>query len=597
MKNFPIFRQSYELLNVHERRGYLVRVCAGIIISLLDVIGLFLVGFISLGSSATERFHAIQIFQIMGLDRINFTALILGITFFFLLKSIFSVYLIRGTNRYLTVISVKKSRELAHLFFNGDISRLQDQSSQQYAYSLGIGMNSIFLEILGGFLIIFIELFLLIVMFLLLATFSLEITVMVAMYFGIVVFLLQLSLSKISLRSGKLRIFSEVESTRIIQESIFSFRELYVANRIKDVINKYEKIRTAAGNSYADSQWVGILPKYTLEAFLLIGVAIMYLASSTLTNLTNPMSFIPIFLVAGLRMLPSMLRIQAALGTIKGGYGNSIDTFRMINSQSQKNFLTFDKGREFDSSNIFFPSVNIEKLFFSYPNATQANIQNLDLSIEPGTHLAIVGPSGAGKSTLVDLILGIQTPNSGTIEISGQPPRKAIEIWPNSIRYVPQNVGLFDADLSENVALEKVESQKDIDRVISALRRANLEDLLAGRDALRTKIGERGLKLSGGQRQRLGIARALYSEPQLLILDEATSALDAETEETITQLIATLLGTTTVITIAHRLSTIKLANRIIYLNSGQILAQGNFVELRRTLPEFDKQAKLMGLEN
>jgi ABC-type multidrug transport system fused ATPase/permease subunit len=585
------------LLSASEQKQYVWRVLSGLAIALLDIFGIILVGLISFDSSKGSNAQIEKLKNLFNLDLGNINFMVLAVSLFFLVKSLASVFMIRSTNRFLTTIAVKNSSELATSIFSRNISNIQQHSSQQYAYSLGIGMNSIFLEILGGFLIIFVEIFLLAVLLLVLALFNLAITLIVIAYFGLVVFLMQVTLSKISLRSGKMRVRSEVASTQIIQESIFSFRELYVSGAINSALEKYKLVRKDAGHAYADSQWVGILPKYTLETFLLFGAAMIYSSTKLLSDNSNPSLFIPLYLIAGLRMLPSMLRIQAALGNVKGGTGNSIHTFELLSDSRLSFEKSYVQGLSGDVSDQFVPSVVLKSVSFIYPSTNQNAISDINLTIANGSHLALVGPSGAGKSTLVDLILGVHKSDTGLITISGIEPRDAIYRWPNEIRYVPQTVGLFDCSVAENIALRKLRSEEEELLVIRALEFANLQEIIVRSNGIHSNIGERGLRLSGGQRQRLGIARAMFSNPKLLILDEATSALDADTEETITQLIKGLHGETTVITIAHRLSTIRLADQIAYMDGGRILATGTFDQLRKNLPEFDRQSRLMGLTN
>lgn len=597
MNSLGMFRKAFLLLSRTERKQYVFRILSGLAISLLDIVGIFLVGLISFGSAKQNGSQIEKILSFFDANLINVNLLILSVAIFFLTKSLASVFMIRSTNRFLTSVAVKNSSELTTSLFSRNISNIQQRSSQQYAYSLGIGMNSIFLEILGGFLIIFVEIFLLFVLLVVLATFNLVITLIVLAYFGLVVFLLQFSLSKISFRAGQMRVRSEVASSQIIQESIFSFRELYVSGAINSALQKYKSVRKDAGNAYADSQWVGILPKYTLETFLLVGAAIMYFATKWISSASNPALFIPLYLIAGLRMLPSMLRIQAALGNVKGGSGNSAHTFELLSEHQVALGISIIEEIPAEVGELFVPTISLRSVSFAYPGNDHDAVSEVNLSIENGSHLAIVGPSGSGKSTLVDLILGVHKSDTGSITISGLQPRDAITRWPNEIRYVPQTVGLFDASLAENIALKRLSSQDEEAGVIRALKFANLEDLISRGGSIHTNIGERGIKLSGGQRQRLGIARAMFSNPKLIILDEATSALDADTEETITHLIQGLHGVTTVVTIAHRLSTIRLADQIAYMDSGKIISTGTFAELRNSVPEFDRQARLMGISN
>jgi ABC-type multidrug transport system fused ATPase/permease subunit len=244
----------------------------------------------------------------------------------------------------------------------------------------------------------------------------------------------------------------------------------------------------------------------------------------------------------------------------------------------------------------FEAKVEVSQVTVTYPTASRPAVIDASLTVEPGTSLALVGSTGAGKSTLADLLLGVIDADSGTVTISGVTPRQAVERWPGAIAYVPQLVGLTEGTIRENVALGLPILAIDDDMVWEALERAHLADFLRQtREGLDTVVGERGVRLSGGQRQRLGIARALYTRPRLLVLDEATSALDAETEQAITETLQELEGEVTTVTIAHRLATIRFADQVLFLRDGIIEARGSFDEVRSSTPDFDRQAQLLGL--
>jgi ABC-type bacteriocin/lantibiotic exporter with double-glycine peptidase domain len=211
--------------------------------------------------------------------------------------------------------------------------------------------------------------------------------------------------------------------------------------------------------------------------------------------------------------------------------------------------------------------------------------------------VAIVGPSGSGKTTLADLILGVVSPDNGRIEISGLSPGTAISTWPGAISYVPQDVNISNSTLLENIALGYPRTEIDIDWAQQAVEQVNLNSLIGELEKTNeSKLGDRGGKLSGGQRQRIGIARALYTKPRILLLDEATSALDGETELVVTNSLSSLDSRTTLITIAHRLSTVRNADLVVYMENGAVIATGTFLEVRNKVPNFDRQANLMGLK-
>jgi ABC-type multidrug transport system fused ATPase/permease subunit len=244
--------------------------------------------------------------------------------------------------------------------------------------------------------------------------------------------------------------------------------------------------------------------------------------------------------------------------------------------------------------NGFEASLELKNVNFKYPGANINFITDISLQIFPGEIIAFVGPSGAGKTTLIDLSLGILKPDSGEILISGVLPINAIEKWPGAIAYVPQDVQVIGGSIKDNIAMGFSENEQLNSLIKNAIKIAQLENMLIDKNSgLDLNVGERGNNLSGGQRQRLGIARALYTKPNLIALDEATSSLDGQTEDDVSQAIFALKGKVTVLLIAHRLSTVKRADKIVYMESGKILAVGTFDEVRNKIPNFDKQAKLM----
>ena len=198
---------------------------------------------------------------------------------------------------------------------------------------------------------------------------------------------------------------------------------------------------------------------------------------------------------------------------------------------------------------------------------------------------------------MVDLILGIQDPVKGEILISGIEPRLCFSKYPLAVSYVPQDVEIVNGSVKHNILLGLDENIFTDDQIWKLLEKVKLDSLVSNLPLkLDAQVGESGAKLSGGQRQRLGIARALLTQPAMLVLDEATSALDSETELAITQSLDSLKGDMTILVIAHRLSTVRNSDLIVYLNEGKIEAMGKFDQVKQLVPNFARQAELMGLD-
>jgi ABC-type multidrug transport system fused ATPase/permease subunit len=333
-----------------------------------------------------------------------------------------------------------------------------------------------------------------------------------------------------------------------------------------------------------------------IETAIIFGGVLVGASQLFFKDAAGAVATLGIFLAAGARIAPAVLRVQQGSIQIQGSIGQAKPTLELIDS-----LLNVPIGINLDDTVKtdhvgFFPEVKIENVSMSYPNRNIRAISEFSLNIPVGSSVAIVGPSGAGKTTIIDILLGVLNPNQGSVEISGLPPLKAFEQWPGAVSYVPQDVAIVAGSIRENIALGYPSVAATDELVMSALKVAHLDGFVAELpNGLDTQVGERGAKISGGQRQRLGIARAMFTRPCLLVLDEATSSLDAETEANIADAIHSLRGSTTVVMIAHRLSTVRRADVVVYLTEGKILSKGSFDEVRRAVPDFDRQAKLMGL--
>jgi ABC-type multidrug transport system fused ATPase/permease subunit len=222
---------------------------------------------------------------------------------------------------------------------------------------------------------------------------------------------------------------------------------------------------------------------------------------------------------------------------------------------------------------------------FAYPTNPHFALADIDLTILRGQTVGLIGQSGSGKTTLVDLILGLFPEFEGSITVDGRDIRENLAAWRRQIGYIPQSIYLRDDTIVRNVAFGISDSQIDMGAVERSIHLAGLDPVIRTQcDGVATLVGDRGIRLSGGERQRIGIARALYHEPELLVLDEATSALDNETERQIVDSILGLGLSKTVIVIAHRLSTVENCDLVYLMRSGRIVDHGPFSKIIERSP-------------
>jgi ABC-type multidrug transport system fused ATPase/permease subunit len=355
-------------------------------------------------------------------------------------------------------------------------------------------------------------------------------------------------------------------------------------------------IRLNIASNSAEQLFMPSIGKYVIESGLVLGILVISATQFALQDAKHAVAALTVFLAAGSRIAPAMLRIQHSLIQMKTAIGSAIPTFDLITALERINEMN-------NSSNIlnidhdgFTADVDVQSVTFKYPDNSVNNLDNVNLKIIAGTSSAFVGESGAGKTSLIDVILGLITPDSGSVTISGKNPIEAISTWPGAIAYVPQDIVINNGTIRENVTQGYSDTNVPDDLVWDAIKIANLDQFVKSLpNGLDTNVGERGTKMSGGQRQRLGIARAMFTKPKLLVLDESTSSLDGKSEFEVTNSIQSLHGLVTVIIIAHRLSTIRNVDQIFYISNGKIVSKGTFDELRLEIQDFNNQAKLMGL--
>jgi ATP-binding cassette, subfamily B, bacterial PglK len=600
-----ILGRSLGLLTRADHIKLFILTFAQIFLSFLDLLGVAIVGLLgSLAVSGIEAKHPVgRVASLINFIRlqnhsVQYQAAALGLAagLTLIIRTLLSVFFTRRTMFFLGRRGAAISADITGRLFSQPLLEIQKRTTQQTIFALTTGINTVILGIVSGATSLLSDLVLLVVMTAGLLLVAPILAVSLLTFFGLVGFALYKLMHKKMRGLGGLDAQNIVETNEVLQEALDSYRESIVRNRRGFYLKNIIDLRYNQANFSAELAFLPLISKYVIESSVVFGALLICAIQFTITDARHAVGTLAIFLAASTRIAPAVLRVQQGALGIRGAYGSASPSLDLIESLHNVAPLQL----EFDETSFnhqgFTGSVSARNINFTYPAATKQTIKNLSLEIPTGATYAIVGSSGAGKTTLVDILLGVIEPDSGSVEISGRSPSEVVKKWPGAISYVPQSVVISNRSIRENVSLGYPTEQVTDVQIMEALRVAQMESFLADQpNGLDTIVGERGTRLSGGQRQRIGIARAVFTKPRLLILDEATSALDGQTENEVSLAINGLRGSTTLIIIAHRLSTVRLADQIIYMENGEIRAQGTFTELRKLVPDFESQAQLAGM--
>jgi ABC-type multidrug transport system fused ATPase/permease subunit len=582
-------------------------------VALLDLAGILLLGVIV--TIAAAAYSGVSVGQgsvstlinmlPTGTNSIVLLGLIAGIAL--VTKSLAGMYLTRRTFRFLANRQAIVSGNLAERLLSQPLLQIQRRSSQETSVALTSGVSALTLGTLGPAIIILAEISLIVVLLVGLLFVDPLVALFGLTFFGLLLILLQLLLGPWATRLGRKLTQADIGSFESIQQALRAYREITVLGRRGLFIRRFQALRWDASRVLADQFILSQIGKYVFEIGLIVGGGLLVLLVASTQDVAAGIGIVTVFLAASARLFPSLLRIQASFTNIRGATGVGEVTLKLVADLDDAE--SKGTGSYFQESSIatlskdirsgysgFDPHVRISQVSLRYQEASALALDSVTFEARSNRSLALVGATGAGKSTLADVILGVLLPDSGSVLISGLEPHECVARWPGAMAYVPQDVAVLRGTVRENIALGIPAEFIDDSLVWEALERAQLSAFLReSRDGIDTLVGENGVQLSGGQRQRLGIARALYSRPKLIVLDEATSALDAETERIITETLDSLSGDVTLIVIAHRLATVRHCDQVIHLSEGKITGRGTFEEVRAQVPEFNRQAELLGL--
>ena len=598
-------RSIFSLLERRDRRFIFILVFLQFLASILDLFGIALIGV--LGSLAVAGIQSESpsnlILAILEFLRISNLTLqhkvaVLGLfaTFALISRSFITIFLSRATIRFLSQKSADTTIATIQKLFSCSLTKIQQQSSQDYLFAVTSGISGLFVGVISTSINIVSDLAVLVVLISGLFVINPIMAAGTLFLFASLGIILFGRLHKRAESLGRELATLSIGINQSIIQILTSYREFLVRGRSSFYIETLSTSRNKLASTEAEITFMPNIMKYAMEMALVIGAVLISAGQFMMSDASRAVATLTVFLAAGMRMAPALLRIQQSAIQVRNSLGSSHRTINLLASLAEVEIKN-QVHRNFDDAHVdFTPRVEITDIEYVYPSAENKAIDGISLDIAAGSVVAVVGASGAGKSTLVDILLGNLEPLSGCVRISGVPPQEAILKWPGAIAYVPQDTIIFEGTIRENIAVGYPISDATDERINAALEVAQLLEFVHSLPkGVDTFVGDRGSKLSGGQRQRLGVARALFTKPKLIVLDEATSALDGKTEYEFTRAIEVMKEKTTVLLIAHRLSSILHADTVVYLENGRLIAQGSFDSVRAAVPNFNVQANLMGL--
>jgi len=576
-----------------------------IMLGILDLLGVGFLGILGalsisgIQSRPTSQ-GVMDVLQTFNLERLQFqeqvTVLALLASLILISRTLLSIYLNRKVLYFLSRRGALISSQLIEKLLNQSLTQMQSKQSQESLYAVTNGVSYLTLGLLGTTATLFADASLLLILFLGLLFIDSILALSTLTFFGLVGLGMYFIMQKKSQDLGEQEAKFGIESNQRILEVLGTFRETVVRNRRAYYSQEIGKARLLHADTLAELTFMPLVSKYVIESSVIIGALGISAVQFILQDAEQAFGTLAVFLAAGTRIAPAVLRLQQSGIQIRRAIGGAKRTLDLIDELKEIRILN-EPFMDIDFVHDgFTPEILLNQVSFSFPGSAVEVISKIDLTIKAGEVVAIVGPSGAGKTTLVDIILGVLKPDIGTVVVSNFPITETIKKWPGAISYVPQDVLIVNGTIESNVKLGypiTVGDEKVLDECLEISQLGDFVRSLPQKTL--THVGDKGTSLSGGQRQRLGIARALFTKPRLLVLDEATSALDGELEANLSSAINSLRGNVTLIFIAHRLSTVKSADKVVYIENGKILCVGTFDQVRRECYGFDRQASQMGL--
>ncbi|NRB68616.1 MAG: ABC transporter ATP-binding protein [Vibrio sp.] len=586
-------KRLWSILSFEQRKKLALLQIMVVAISIFELVTIGMIaGFMGVVSDNSKLDTYLSYVNISFLNNMSFSSTLLFISCVILLlltiSSLLSVFMTKKINQ----ISLNFGHELTcRLFFF-----YQNQDWEYYLRNnSSILTNKVLIEssrLVGSVLVPIVNMFSRLVFILLISvaifSYDIETSLFIITFFIFSYVMISKVLKKRLQRNGRIVGEANQLKSKIVKEAFTNTKSAILLGKRKYFINAFDEQSLQQSQAQASTMTIAGAPRYMMEWLAYVSM-IMIIILNLIIKGDDFSAILPLLTIYGLaafKLLPSLQQVYNSIATIKGNISvldileaDLVSSRAKMNSNDHIELIPFNEHLEVSQGS------------FSYAGNKKLALNSISIRVNKFEKIGIVGHSGSGKSTLIDVICGLLPLSSGKLNIDGQP-IKDLSAWHHNISYVPQSVNLMDATIAENIAFGVEYSEIDWEKVHKAVELSCLTELIASfSNGLDSHIGENGIQISGGQRQRISIARALYSESEILIFDEATSALDGITENQIMESIEKLSGKKTIIMIAHRLKTIKNCDRIYVLEQGQIVDEGRYDYLIQSNASFREMNK------
>ena len=527
------------------------------------------------------------LYNFLNLSTYNDFLIVMGFAVFglILFSNIYSALIFWWITKFVQFQSYRLSKKIFNNYLSQEYIFFLNRNSSELSKNVLTEVNRVIIGVIYPMLLAASKFVILIFITMLLLyvnpKLSLVISLTLSILYGVVYYLAREYLRNIGELSSK----ATFEKYKFTDEAFNGIKDIKLRSTEEEFLKKYSQPAKDFAQYSATSTAVSLIPRYAIETLAFGGlllIVIFFIITSE--NYMEVIPLVALYALAGYKIMPALQQIYHSITQIR----YNTPALEILLKDLKKNLS--QKKEEINTVSLpkIKSNIQLKSVSFKYPNTDNQALENLNLKITPNSLIAFVGKTGSGKTTLIDILLGLLPISKGEIlfdEVKLN--SNNLALWQKKLGYVPQNIFLTDDTIKNNIAFAVPENLIDDKKIVNAANLAELDDYISNLpEKYNTFVGERGIRISGGQIQRIGIARALYHNPEILVFDEATSALDNVTEKNIMSSIKTLSQKKTIIIVAHRLSTIKNCDQIYLIDKGKISAQGTYDELIKSSKSF-----------